>query len=61
MALWSDANQPGVIPGFDEVRAFAPRWGLVTKGDDGLVLGGRGWRVPSLSEGESTLAAHEEP
>lgn len=53
MALWSDANQPGTIPGFDEVRAFAPRWGLVTKGDDGLVLGGRGWSVPSSSSSSS--------
>ncbi|KAI7665678.1 endoplasmic reticulum metallopeptidase 1, partial [Hortaea werneckii] len=52
MALWSDANQPGVIPGFDEVRRFAPRWSLVTKGDDGLVLGVRGWRVPSSSDDE---------
>ncbi|KAI7279471.1 endoplasmic reticulum metallopeptidase 1 [Hortaea werneckii] len=53
MALWSDANQPGVIPGFDEVRRFAPRWSLVTKGDDGLVLGVRGWRVSSSSSGAS--------
>ncbi|RMY57549.1 hypothetical protein D0864_13493, partial [Hortaea werneckii] len=52
MALWSDANQPGVIPGFDEVGRFAPRWSLVTKGDDGLVLGVRGWRVPSSDEEE---------
>ncbi|RMY51060.1 hypothetical protein D0863_14696 [Hortaea werneckii] len=61
MALWSDANQPGTISGFDEVRAFAPRWSLVTKGDDGLVLGGRGWEVPSSEEEEYTFTEDEEP
>ncbi|KAI7536823.1 hypothetical protein KC331_g11261, partial [Hortaea werneckii] len=60
MALWSDANQPGTIPGFDEVRAFAPRWSLVTKGDDGLVLGARGWAVPS-SEEDYSFVEDEEP
>ncbi|KAI7382734.1 hypothetical protein KC336_g18534, partial [Hortaea werneckii] len=60
MALWSDANQPGTIPGFDEVRRFAPRWSSVTKGDDGLVLGVRGWEVPSSSEEEEASAFAEE-
>ena len=60
MALWSDVNQPGVIPGFDEVRGFAPRWSLVTKGDDGLVLGRRGWEVPSSEEEEEEAILVEE-
>jgi hypothetical protein len=41
MCLWSDANQHGTIPAFDEARRFAPVWTAVTKADDGLV---EGWK-----------------
>ncbi|KAK4507590.1 hypothetical protein PRZ48_001325 [Zasmidium cellare] len=43
--LWSDANQPGTIPAFDEVRRFEPVWSAVTKQDDGLF---EGWKVFSI-------------
>ncbi|KAK6525328.1 hypothetical protein TWF694_005471 [Orbilia ellipsospora] len=37
--LWSDANEKGVIPALDEVKRFAPRWSVVSKLEDGLVVG----------------------
>lgn len=43
--LWSDANQPGTIPAFDEVRRFEPVWSSVTKSDDGLF---EGWKSFSI-------------
>lgn len=43
--LWSDANQPGTIPAFDEVRRFEPVWSAVTKQDDGLF---EGWKAFSI-------------
>lgn len=45
MALWSDANDPTVIPAFEEVRRFEPVWAGVTKGDDGLVMGSKRFKV----------------
>lgn len=39
--LWSDANQHGTIPAYDEVKRFAPVWAAGTKGSDGLV---EGWK-----------------
>jgi hypothetical protein len=45
MCLWADANRPGVIPAFDEVRRFQPIWSAVTKGSDGLV---EGWKTFEL-------------
>ena len=39
VCLWSDANEPGVIPAYDEVRRFAPVWAAATKASDGLVEG----------------------
>lgn len=41
MCLWSDANQLGTIPAFDEVKRFEPVWSAVTKASDGLV---EGWK-----------------
>lgn len=37
--IWSDANEPGVIPALDEIRANIPRWAIVSKLADGLVEG----------------------
>lgn len=37
VCLWSDVNQKGVIPAFDEVSHFVPDWVAVTKLSDGLV------------------------
>lgn len=43
--LWSDVNEPGVIPAFDEVKSYMPIWAIVTKLDDGLVMGWKSWEV----------------
>ncbi|KAK4548610.1 hypothetical protein LTR36_009520 [Oleoguttula mirabilis] len=45
VSLWSDANQLGTIPAFDEVRRFEPTWSAVTKAGDGLV---EGWKAFEL-------------
>ncbi|KAL1641239.1 hypothetical protein SLS58_006141 [Diplodia intermedia] len=37
--IWSDANEKGVIPALDELRANIPRWAIVSKLADGLVEG----------------------
>ena len=37
VCLWSDANQRGVIPAYDEALHYLPDWVTVTKGGDGLV------------------------
>ena len=39
MCGWSDVNQPGLIPAYDEVRRFQPTWSAVVKASDGLVEG----------------------
>lgn len=39
VCLWSDANQNGVIPAFDEALHYVPDWVAVTKAADGLVEG----------------------
>ncbi|KIV88847.1 hypothetical protein PV10_08485 [Exophiala mesophila] len=39
VCLWSDANQSGVIPAFDEASHFAQDWVAITKFADGLVEG----------------------
>jgi len=36
---WSDANEVGAIPAFDEARHYAPEWVAITKLADGLVEG----------------------
>lgn len=42
---WSDANQPGAMPAFDEVRRFEPVWSAVTKMADGLVEGWKSFEI----------------
>ncbi|KAL1628146.1 hypothetical protein SLS56_005966 [Neofusicoccum ribis] len=37
--IWSDANEKGLIPALDEIRANIPRWAIVSKLADGLVEG----------------------
>ncbi|EGC40992.1 peptidase family M28 family [Histoplasma capsulatum var. duboisii H88] len=37
ICMWSDGNQPGVIPALDEVRLYAPSWIAISKAADGLV------------------------
>ena len=37
VCLWSDVNQRGVIPAYDEALHYFPDWAIVTKGGDGLV------------------------
>ena len=37
--LWADANMPGTIPAFDELKRFEPVWAALTKVDDGFVVG----------------------
>lgn len=37
VCLWSDQNQPGVIPALDEIQMFMPAWTSVVKLSDGLV------------------------
>ncbi|CAD0025447.1 unnamed protein product [Aureobasidium pullulans] len=39
VCVWSDANQVGNVPAFDEVKHFMPVWSAVTKNSDGLVEG----------------------
>ncbi|KNG83225.1 hypothetical protein ANOM_009088 [Aspergillus nomiae NRRL 13137] len=45
VCLWSDHNQPGVIPALDEAIQFAPVWAAVTKVSDGLVEGRRAFEI----------------
>ncbi len=45
VCLWSDANEPGVIPALDEVKRFAPAWVAVTTAGDCLVEGVKGFVV----------------
>lgn len=41
VCLWSDHNEPGVIPALDEVKKFMPAWTSVVKLSDGLVEGSK--------------------
>ena len=43
--LWSDANERGVIPAYDEAMRFAPVWVGLTKMDDGLVIGSKKFSI----------------
>ena len=45
VCMWSDANQLGTVPAFDEIRRFEPVWSAVTKQSDGLVEGFKEFRV----------------
>lgn len=37
VCLWSDVNQKGIIPAWDELAEFAPAWAVGSKLADGLV------------------------
>ncbi len=45
VCLWSDDNETGVIPALDEAKLFLPDWVAVTKTDDGLVEGSKGFMI----------------
>jgi hypothetical protein len=34
---WSDVNQKGLVPAYDEALHFLPEWAAITKAADGLV------------------------
>lgn len=44
---WSDVNQQGVIPAFDEVKHYVPSWVAITKLADGLVEGYKSFNITS--------------
>jgi hypothetical protein len=41
VCLWSDHNNPGLIPALDELQRFAPVWTSIVKSMDGLVEGSK--------------------
>lgn len=43
--MWDDANMPGAIPAFDELRRNEPVWSAVTKTADGLVEGFKEFKI----------------
>ncbi|KAL2866701.1 uncharacterized protein BJX67DRAFT_372403 [Aspergillus lucknowensis] len=43
--LWSDYNEPSVIPALDEVRQYGPSWLAVSKLADGLVEGRKAFEI----------------
>ena len=45
VCLWSDANEPGVIPALDEARRFAPIWVAIANNGQGLVEGSKAFLV----------------
>ena len=45
VCLWSDANEPGVIPALDEARRFAPTWVAIVNAGQGLVEGSKAFLV----------------
>ncbi|MCJ1365112.1 hypothetical protein MMC16_004232 [Acarospora aff. strigata] len=45
VCLWSDVNETGVIPAFEEVTRFAPEWVAITKLRDGLVEGSKRFMI----------------
>ena len=45
VCLWSDVNQKGVIPAFDEVKHYVPTWVAITKAADGLVEGYKSFNI----------------
>ncbi|KAJ9658181.1 hypothetical protein H2198_003886 [Neophaeococcomyces mojaviensis] len=45
ICLWSDINQNGVIPAFDEAEHYVPVWVAVTKAADGLVEGYKRFKI----------------
>lgn len=45
VCLWSDANESGVIPAFEEIVRFTPDWVAITKLRDGLVEGSKPFMI----------------
>lgn len=45
ICLWSDVNQKGIIPAFDEVEHYVPTWVAITKAADGLVEGSKSFNI----------------
>jgi hypothetical protein len=45
VCLWSDVNQRGVLPAWDEAVHYMPDWVAVTKGGDGLLEGFKHFEV----------------
>ncbi|EXJ81974.1 hypothetical protein A1O1_08041 [Capronia coronata CBS 617.96] len=45
VCLWSDVNQVGVIPAFDEALHYVPDWVAITKAGDGLVEGYKNFQI----------------
>lgn len=50
VCLWSDNNQPGLIPALDEIRHYVPAWVAVSKLSDGLV---EGWKTFDIAADEA--------
>lgn len=44
---WSDVNQKGVVPAFDEAKHYVPTWVAITKLADGLVEGYKSFNITS--------------
>ncbi|KIW13039.1 hypothetical protein PV08_08226 [Exophiala spinifera] len=45
VCLWSDVNQVGLIPAFDQAVHYTPDWVAITKASDGLVEGYKQFEV----------------
>lgn len=45
VCMWSDINQRGVIPAWDEAQHYAPEWVAITKAGDGLLEGYKRFKV----------------
>lgn len=45
VCLWSDVNETGVIPAFEEIKRFTPDWVAITKLRDGLVEGSKPFMI----------------
>jgi hypothetical protein len=43
--IWSDANEKGAIPAFDEVLQYCPDWVGITKAAEGLVEGSKKFTI----------------
>lgn len=43
--IWSDVNESGIIPAYDEAMLFSPSWVAVTKAADGLVEGSKKFKI----------------
>lgn len=45
VCLWSDVNESGTIPAYDEMQKYLPLWAVVSKAGDGLVEGSYGFTL----------------